>query len=159
MSLTPSVSTAGAPLEVTERITLRERDMDGLGHLNQARYHDLLGVIRRRLLRSWFDEASPDGVFVVVRTELEHRREVRLGDGYVYAHAQIVRVGTKSVTINNQVIRPDGIVAASGVATMVAWDREGRRSRPISDAERAVYTNQTNPHDVGGGHGVGHNGA
>jgi acyl-CoA thioester hydrolase len=143
MSSTPRPPTAGAPLAVTERIILSEGDMDGLGHLNQARYHDLLGVIRRRLLRSWFDDATSDGVFVVVRTELDHRREVRLSDGYVDAKAQIVRIGTKSVTVNNQVIRPDGIVAASGVATMVAWDREGRGSRPISDAERAVYVNQS----------------
>ena len=79
------------------------------------------------------------GGFVVARTELDHLREVRLAEGFVDARAEIVRVGIKSVDIVNEVIRPDGIVAARGVATMVAWDRVERRSRPISDVERGAF--------------------
>ena len=56
-----------------------------------------------------------------------------------FVAAEIAGVGTKSITINNQINRPDGIVAARGVVIMVAWDREGRCSRPVSAAERAAY--------------------
>jgi acyl-CoA thioester hydrolase len=128
--------------EVTMRVTLGEGDMDGLGHLNQGRYHDLLGAARSRVLTEQLPDRGrdvPDGAFVVARTELDYRREVRLAHGHVEIHARIARVGTKSVTIENAIRRPDGTVAACGVTTMVAWDRDARRSRTVSDAERAVY--------------------
>jgi acyl-CoA thioester hydrolase len=132
--------TDGARPEITERLELREQDIDSLGHLNQARYHDLLGAARRRLLRQGFPGATNgDGTFVIARTELDYHREVRLDDRWVDARARISRVGTKSVTIDNELVRPDGIVAARGQAVMVAWDREARRSRPLSDGERAAY--------------------
>ncbi|HEY6758559.1 MAG TPA: thioesterase family protein [Baekduia sp.] len=131
-----------APATVTLRITLGAGDMDGLGHLNQARYHDLLGVARSRVLTEPFPDRGPGvphGTFVVARTELDYLSEVRLADEWVEVHARIARVGTKSVTIENAIRRPDGVVAARGVTTMVAWDREARRSRTIGDAERVAY--------------------
>ena len=33
-------------------------------------------------------------------------------------------------------MRNDGEVAAEGRSVLVAWDREARRSRPLTDAER-----------------------
>lgn len=126
--------------EVTNRLTLSASDIDGLGHLNQARYHDLLGAARMRVLTQAFTEGTDQaGTFVVARTELNYHREVRLADDYVDVSARIAGVGTKSVTIENEIVRPEGIVAARGVTIMVAWDRQSRRSRFVSDAERAAY--------------------
>jgi acyl-CoA thioesterase FadM len=125
--------------EVTERMRLSADEIDQLGHLNQARYHDLLGAARHLLLTRASDGVSDDGSFVVAHIELDYLHEVRLADGYVDVHAQIARVGRKSVQIDNELIRPDGKVAARGLAVMVAWEPAGRRSRLISDAERAVY--------------------
>jgi acyl-CoA thioester hydrolase len=128
------------PPEVTQRIELTPADIDGLGHLNQARYHGLLGEVRYRLLtRSFPARIGTDGTFVLAHAELDYHNEVRLADGYVEVRARIARVGTKSITIENDMIRPDGILAARGVVIMVAWDRDQRRSRPVSDAERSVY--------------------
>ena len=115
-------------------------DIDGLGHLNQARYHGLLGEARHRLLtRNFPGDDGVEGTFVVARAELDYHNEVRLADGYVDVRARIIQIGTKSITIENDIIRPDGILAARGIAIMVAWDRVHRRSRPVSDAERSVY--------------------
>jgi acyl-CoA thioester hydrolase len=130
--------------EVTTRFTLGPSDIDGLGHLNQGRYHDLLGSARMRVLTEPLDGRGRDpdgrdGTFVVARTELDYRREVRLADGHVDVCARIARVGTKSVTIENEIRRPDGVVAARGVTTMVAWDRDARASRAVSGAERAAF--------------------
>jgi acyl-CoA thioester hydrolase len=128
--------------QVTTRFTLGPSDIDGLGHLNQGRYHDLLGRARMRVLTEPLadrDADGRDGTFVVARIELDHRSEVRLADGHVDVHARIARVGTRSVTIENEIRRPDGIVAARGVATMVAWDRDARASRVVSGAERAAF--------------------
>jgi acyl-CoA thioester hydrolase len=134
------------PPEVTERIELSPADIDGLGHLNQARYHGLLGEARFRLLTRSFPEANRvDGTFVLARVELDYHHEVRLVDGYVDVHARIVRVGTKSITIENELVRPEGVVAATGVVVMVAWNKDQRRSRPVSDAERSVYDGAAAP--------------
>ncbi len=73
----------------------------------------------------------------MARTELDHRREVRLDEGHVQLRARIAAIGTKSITIDNELIRADGEVAATGRVTMVAWDRTSRRSRPIGDLERS----------------------
>jgi acyl-CoA thioester hydrolase len=128
------------PPEVTQRIELTPADIDGLGHLNQARYHGLLGEVRYRLLtRDFPDENGTDGTFVLAHAELDYHNEVRLSDRYVDVRARIVRVGTKSITIENDMVRPDGVLAARGAVIMVAWDRDQRRSRPVSDAERSVY--------------------
>jgi acyl-CoA thioester hydrolase len=136
----PASPVAGERPDVTRQIVLHRSYMDGLGHLNQARYHDLLGSARALVLkRTDLGIVPGEGRFVLARTELDYHREVRLADGYVNVHARIERVGRKSVLVANEVIRPDGTVAASGSATMVAWDPQERRSRPLSDAERAAY--------------------
>jgi acyl-CoA thioesterase FadM len=127
--------------DVTRKIVLHKSYMDGLGHLNQARYHDLLGSARALLLMGTSPGSVPGGAgrFVLARTELDYHHEIRLADGYVDVHARVERVGRKSVLIANEVIRPDGTVAASGSATMVAWDPQERRSRALSEAERVAY--------------------
>jgi acyl-CoA thioester hydrolase len=134
------LSAVSAAHETTERIALQESEIDGLGHLNQARYHYLLGRARSRVLREHLPvrDGGERPRFVLARTELDYHREIRLADVYVEARAQVVRVGNKSVQITNELIRPDGSVAASGTATMVAWDPEGRHSRALSDAERSA---------------------
>jgi acyl-CoA thioester hydrolase len=118
---------------------LAPTDIDRLGHLNQARYHGLLGLIRGKLLVGSFDDEL-DHSFVMAHTDLDHRREVRLEEGHVLLRARIAAIGNKSITIDNELVRADGEIAATGRATMVAWDKTRRRSRPISDAERAALS-------------------
>ena len=125
------------PAELTLRIELSDDDMDQLGHLNQARYHRFLGTTRGRLLASRVERGN-SGAFVIARIELDHHREVLRTDGHVEAWARVVRVGEKSVTIENELRRPDGTLVASGLAIMVAWDEIGRCSRPLTDAERVA---------------------
>jgi hypothetical protein len=42
------------------------------------------------------------------------------------------------VTVDNQVLLPDGTVAAEGRAVLVAWDPAARGSRPVSGDERGL---------------------
>ncbi len=125
---------------MTTRLPLGRSDIDGLGHVNQAQYHHLLGVARALLLRRPLmgQEVIP-GTFVVAHAELDYLREIRLADGFVDVRAAFAVVGSKSVTIDNEILRSDGELAARGSAVMVAWDRAGRRSRALSEIERATY--------------------
>jgi acyl-CoA thioester hydrolase len=130
------VSTTEHGAETTIRIALRWRDMDMLGHVNQAVYHELLEEGRGALLTSLGDTGSFP--FVLARVELDYRHEVRQADGHVDVRTFVQRVGTTSITVGQELTLPDGTIAADGRSVLVAWDPRGRSSRPLSDAERAA---------------------
>lgn len=122
--------------EATVRIALRWRDMDMLGHLNQAVYHELLEEGRAALFASLGDGGG--FAFVLARVELDYKHEVRYDDGHVDVVARVVAVGRTSVTIEHEVILPDGTPAALGRSVLVAWDLERRGSRELTPPERAA---------------------
>jgi acyl-CoA thioester hydrolase len=118
-------------------IGLRWRDMDMLGHLNQAVYHELLEEGRGALFTSLGGMSFP---FVLVRVELDYRHEVRRDHGTVEVVTRVERVGGKSVTLAQEMLLPDGTVAAAGSSVLVAWDPQARGSRELTDDERAALT-------------------
>jgi acyl-CoA thioester hydrolase len=127
---------ASTPLEARVRLGIRWRDLDMLGHLNQSVYHELLEEGRAAL----FERMAPSGgfAFVLARVELDYRTEVRRDHGHVDVVARVSRVGTSSITVANEVVLPDGTIAAEGSSVLVAWDPSERRSRKLSDDERAA---------------------
>lgn len=122
--------------DIRIEVELRWRDLDFLGHLNQAVYHELLeegrGALFERLgvMRTGF-------FFVLARVELDHRHEIRRDDGPVTVVLRVEAVGRSSVTVWHEIALRDGTVAAEGRSVLVAWDREARRSRPLTEGERA----------------------
>lgn len=125
-------------LETRLTIPLRWRDMDMLGHLNQAKYHEFLEEGRAALIESLARSAEPHHSFVLARVELDYRHEVRKDAGTVEVLVRVARVGRKSVTLDHEVLLPDGTVAAAGLTVMVGWDGQARGARELSDAERAA---------------------
>jgi acyl-CoA thioester hydrolase len=117
-------------------VELRWRDLDFLGHLNQAVYHELLEEGRGALFER-LGAITGGFFFVLARVELDHRHEVRRDHGPVAVALRVESVGRSSVTVAHEIVRADGKVAAEGRSVLVAWDREARRSRPLSDDERA----------------------
>src|SRR4051794_33294711 len=124
------------PDEIRIDVELRWRDLDFLGHLNQAVYHELLEEGRGALFERL--GVMEDGFFfVLARVELDHRREIRRHDDPVTVALRVEAVGRASVTLAHDIRLPDGTVAAEGRSVLVAWDRDARRSRALTDAERA----------------------
>jgi acyl-CoA thioester hydrolase len=123
------------PVEVRVRIEVRWRDLDMLGHLNQAVYHEFLEEGRAAL----FEHLGRIGdfAFVLARVELDYRHEVRRDHEAVEIVVRPVRVGRSSVVVEHDIVLPDGTVAAAGSSVLVAWDTEGRCSRPFAHDERA----------------------
>lgn len=124
------------PAHASVRIPIRWRDLDMLGHLNQAVYHELLEEARGALLASLGEVGS--FAFVLARVELDYRSEVRHDHGHVDAVARVAKVGRTSITAEHEVRLPDGTVAASGSCVMVAWDGAARAARELSGPERAA---------------------
>ena len=114
-------------------MALRWGDMDALGHVNQAVYHELLEEGRTALLRTL--PSPPKEAFVLARVELNYRREIPLAHRFVDVTLQIEAIGRSSITLEHQIIRSDGERAADGSSVLVAWDAERRGSRPISERE------------------------
>jgi acyl-CoA thioester hydrolase len=100
-------------------------------------YHELLEEGRGALFEQL---GALDGgfFFVLARVELDHRQEIRRDHGPITVALRVEAVGRSSVSVAHEIIRADGAVAAEGRSVLVAWDRDARRSRPLTDAERSA---------------------
>ena len=125
------------PLEARVTLTVRWRDLDMLGHLNQAVYHEFLEEGRSALFAR-LAQSGRGFAFVLARVELDYRHEVRKDHGSVDIVVRPAGVGTSSFTLEHDVLLPDGTLAATGRTVMVGWDAQARGKRALSDAERAV---------------------
>jgi acyl-CoA thioester hydrolase len=116
-------------------LQLRHRDMDALGHVNQAVYHELLEEVRAALFRSALPDLPFTG-YVLVHVELDYRREVRVSDRRLIGECRVGALGRSRIELENRLLLDDGTVAVEGRAVLVAWDEETRRSRALTDDER-----------------------
>jgi acyl-CoA thioester hydrolase len=114
--------------------------MDLLGHLNQSVYHELLEEGRAELLGRM--GRLGDLAFVLARVEVDYRHEVRRDHEAVDVAVRLAHVGTKSIVMEHEILLPDGTLAAEGRSVLVAWDPAARRSRALSDEERARLQGQ-----------------
>jgi len=120
------------------RIEVRWRDVDALRHVNNAVYATYLEECRDGwLARALGDDASLWD-YVLARVAIDFRSEVTLGEKAVLARATLVRIGTSSLTLREEIRKLDGTLAAEAESVIVARDPETGRSRPLSDPERAA---------------------
>ncbi len=136
--------TSSEPAPVRVELPLRHRDMDALGHVNQAVYHELLEEVRA----AFFRRALPDLPFtgyVLAHVALDYRREVRIEDRRLTGECHVARLGRSSVELENRLLLQDGAVAVEGRAVLVAWDEETRRARPLTETERAALQSAGEP--------------
>ena len=117
-------------------IPVRYRDLDLLGHVNQSVFHEYLEELRGALFTQLLGDRR--FAFVIARVELDYVHEVRRDHGFVRGDSRVVEMGRSKVVTEDTISLPDGTVAARGRTYMVAWDMHERRSRPLSDDERAA---------------------
>ncbi|HEX3803398.1 MAG TPA: thioesterase family protein [Solirubrobacteraceae bacterium] len=118
------------------RVALRWGDIDALGHVNQAVYHELLEEARTAMISRLPSHEKHS--FVMARVELDYRREIPLYHRFVDVTLHIETVGRASITVAQQIYRSDGELAADGRSVLVAWDAVRRGSRPLSEQELAA---------------------
>lgn len=123
------------PFRITEK--LRYSDTDRQGHINNAVYATLSECARTAFLSDRDDRFAPPGTdFVIVRLAIDFRREL-LWPGAVEIGTGVVRIGNKSMTLEQGIYR-DGELAASVENVMAIMDNETRRAImiPASTRER-----------------------
>jgi acyl-CoA thioester hydrolase len=116
-------------------LPLRRRDLDALGHVNQAVYHELLEEVRTEFFARALPHLPHTG-YVLARSELDFRREIRIDHGAVLGECRVAALGRSRIELENRLLLPGGEVAADGRAVVVAWDEEERRSRTLTEDER-----------------------
>ncbi|MEM7255247.1 MAG: acyl-CoA thioesterase [Pseudomonadota bacterium] len=113
-------------------VVISERDLDELGHVNNARYFDHLESARM----DWYAktelfetvaeaEGNSDLGTVVVNINIDFRRECLLGET-IQIDTAGERVGRKSLALRQVMLKPDGEVAADAVVTSVVMDLQSR---------------------------------
>jgi len=125
-------------LTYEKRIAVRWRDVDALRHVNNAVYATYLEECRDGWLEQALGEDGAMWDYVLARVAIDFRREIGLEEEAVLARATLVRIGTSSLTLREEIRLLDGTLAAEAESVIVARDRETGRSRPLTDAERAA---------------------
>lgn len=119
-----------------KRIEIRWRDMDALGHVNNGVYLSYLEEARDEWLDRVLGQGGQSWGYVLARVEIDFRRELAQADDAVLVRIALLRIGTSSLRTREEILTPDGVLAAAAEAVLVARDLEGGGSRPLSPEER-----------------------
>jgi acyl-CoA thioester hydrolase len=115
---------------VSLEIPIRWRDVDALGHVNNAVYYSYVEELLAVLLEPVFGSG-----WSAVGLELDFRRELRLADGIVIARGAVDAVDDASVTIVSRLALEDGTAALDARVVIVPCDAM-REARPLSSIEQ-----------------------
>ena len=127
-------------LTATETVVaLRWRDMDAYGHVNHVVYLTYLEEARDAAIALILRDTPGEGGYVVARVAIDYRRELRLADGPVAVSCAVTTIGGASVQTRETIHTATGELAAEAQAVIVKFDRETRRSRQWTDAERHAF--------------------
>ena len=118
------------------REKVRFRDLDGMGHVNNAVYSTYLEQARL----AWFGEADamPLADVILARTEIDFRSPLQMGE-LVEIGLRPSRLGTKSFELEYE-LRAGGRVVAQAKSVLVGYDYERGESIPIPERWRRRLT-------------------
>ena len=123
-----------------KRIEVRWRDVDAYRHVNNAVYATYLEECRDEWMVRALGHLGDIWDYVLARVAIDFRNEVTQEDDAVLVRCRLVRVGTSSLGLAEEIVKLDGTVAAEAEAVLVARIRtEGGRSRPLTEAERQAF--------------------
>lgn len=118
-------------------VPLRWGDFDALGHVNHVAVLALLESGRDGWLRTL--GIAPEG-YVVGRCAIDFEREIPVYLDAVTATCAAVELRRSSLTTRERLVDEAGATLVTGTFDLVLWDPAQRRSRLISDEERAAFT-------------------
>lgn len=124
---------------VIETMPVRWRDMDAMGHVNNATYFTYFESSRITYFKTvnLYDAGEPEHGPALAHVECDFRQQVHHPDTLLIG-ARVKRIGTKSLHFEHRVVRQgDGSVVAEGRG-VIAWiDYKVGKSIPIPDDLRS----------------------
>jgi acyl-CoA thioester hydrolase len=115
-------------------LTVRFRDIDLLGHVNNAVYSTYLEQARVEYIETVVGESLAETGVVIADLHVDFADPIDRGES-VTVTARVGDLGTSSFPMEQE-IRVDGTVAATAEALMVTYDADAGEPRPIPDGWR-----------------------
>ena len=115
-------------MQIETIIEVTEAHTDSLGHLNHVAAVRYLEQARYEWYETCGLFAGEPGRYatVVVNISYNYRRECFVGE-QLRVMSRGVSMGTKSMVVDHEIIKPDGEIAVEGRATSVVMDLTERR--------------------------------
>jgi acyl-CoA thioester hydrolase len=115
------------------QVSVRWRDVDGLGHVNHAVFLTYLEEARDAF---YVQALGRDPHYVVARVEIDLHAEILYSDRQLRVRIEVERVGTTSLTTRETILTLPGVTAAEARVVTVLWDAGARKPVAFSADER-----------------------
>ena len=121
-------------------IDVRYRDIDAMGHVNNAVYASYLEQARIDYFQHLLGvDLSSVGV-VLASLSIDYERPIELPDGPVRVELDVPRIGDSSIPMEYELYRADGELVATGETVQVAFDKEAQKPTSIPEPWREAIT-------------------
>ncbi|MFC0152461.1 acyl-CoA thioesterase [Xanthomonas dyei] len=121
-------------------ISVRWRDMDSMGHVNNAKYISYLEEARVRWMLGVQGVAMTDRIApVVAATNVNYKRPL-VWPNDITVELFVERLGSRSTTIGHRIVdqKDDGVLYSDGNVVVVWIDTQTGKSAALPDAVRAA---------------------
>jgi acyl-CoA thioester hydrolase len=119
---------------------VRFSDVDVYGHVNNVKYFEYYQEARISFIGSLSGQPYHGGSThqqVVARIDVDYKRPILFRSEPYVVETWVTRIGTSSYALGCRIIDDGGTVYSTAEVTLVAFDTESGRSRPLSEEERA----------------------
>jgi acyl-CoA thioester hydrolase len=121
-------------------LEVRWRDVDALGHVNNAVYFNYLEQARLHYMRElgFLPPNSTEVGVIIAEASCQFKSPLRLGER-VTIHARVSAFRRSSFIFEYRIAGADGRLAATARTVQVCYDYEEQRPSPIPDAWREAF--------------------
>lgn len=120
-------------MEYETTVDVRFRDIDAMGHVNNAVYATYAEQARVNYFRDVVDRDLSAVGSVLATIEIDYRRPIEIDDGPLTVVVDVPDLGESSIPMTYDVYTDDGDLAAEIESVQVAVDPETGSSRPIPE--------------------------
>jgi len=128
------------------RVEVRFRDLDGMGHVNNAVYFTYIEAARTEYMMKVAGITRLEDIdWIVASASLNFRKAVGYGDP-IEVRVRPTRIGTTSYTLYYE-IWDTGVdeLVAEGETVIVSFDYKGAKKKPIDPKIRAALEHDATP--------------
>ena len=123
----------------TTDIQMRFRDIDGMGHVNNAVYLSYVELARTQFYMHQANKRTLDEIdFILAHVEIDFESQATWGD-QIQVAVWPSKIGNSSFTLSYEVKeKRSGRILARAKSVLVSYDYENRKSKPIPDEFRTL---------------------
>ncbi len=120
-------------------IQMRFRDIDGMGHVNNAVYLSYVELARTQFYMHHANKRTLDEIdFILAHVEIDFESQATWGD-QIQVAVWPSKIGNSSFTLSYEVKeKRSGRILARAKSVLVSYDYETRKSKPIPDEFRTL---------------------